>query len=309
MGGVASEPIYEAYAPIYDAIGQARFSARMAGWSLRWLAARGARPRRVLDLACGTGEAALVFAGASCSVIGVDRSAAMLGIARGRARGAGYGITFVEGDIRDLPTNDERRTTNERSSDVGHWSLVIGRWSFDLVTCFYDSLNYLTGDGDLGRVFDGVSAALAPNGYLVFDLNTAAEYATWDERDTMTCDGEDCLVYNRLSYEPSARLATGRIVWFVREIDRWWRGEETHIERAWSDAEVCAALAGAGLALIGRWDVVGAVVPEGAGDVGRVVYVARRLNAEEAESAEGAEDGSNRDSIFVINRNPRIRSK
>jgi hypothetical protein len=147
---------------------------------------------------------------------------------------------------------------------------------FDLVTCFYDSLNYLTENGDLQQVFRGVSAALAPNSYLVFDLNTAAEYATWDERDTMTCDSEDCLVYNRLSYEPSAHLATGRIVWFVREIDRWWRGEETHTERAWSDAEVCAALAGAGLALVGRWDVEGLEVTEGVEGVGRVVYVARK---------------------------------
>ena len=67
-------------------------------------------------------------------------------------------------------------------------------------------------------------------------------------------------------------LATGRIVWFVRELDRWWRGEETHTERAWGDAAVRAALDGAGLALIGRYDPTGGVAAE---DALRVVYVAQ----------------------------------
>ena len=110
---VAAAPIYEDYAPIYDAIGQGRFSARMAAWALAWLAERGIRqPARVLDLACGTGEAALVFAAAGCEVTGVDQSVAMLDIARGKARDARYDLTFVRGDIRELPTNDGRLTTN-----------------------------------------------------------------------------------------------------------------------------------------------------------------------------------------------------
>jgi hypothetical protein len=110
---------------------------------------------------------------------------------------------------------------------------------------------------------------------MIFDLNTAAEYATWDERDSVTHDGRDCLVYNQLSYNPDACLATGRMVWFVRELDRWWRGEETHVERAWRDDQVWAALAGAGLMLVGRYDLTGGVAAEHAP---RVVYVAQRAN-------------------------------
>jgi hypothetical protein len=92
----------------------------------------------------------------------------------------------------------------------------------------------------------------------------------------VTHDGRDCLVYNQLSYDQDARLASGRIVWFVRELDRWWRGEETHIERAWSDDEVRAALASAGLALVGRYDLTGRIAAE---DALRVVYVGRRADA------------------------------
>ncbi|MFL5805075.1 MAG: class I SAM-dependent methyltransferase [Roseiflexaceae bacterium] len=260
--------IYGDYAPVYDAIGQGRFGAHIAGWTRRWLDACGARGAHVLDLACGTGAAALAFAAAGCAVVGVDQSSAMLRIAQGRARAAGYDITFVEGDIRSL--NDDNCSRGFDSSLIAH------RSSFDLVTCFADSLNYLTADGDLDRVFAGAAAALGPGGHLVYDLNSEAEYTTWDERDIVTYDGRDYLVYNKLSYEPETRLATGRIVWFVRETKLWWRGEETHTQRAWSDVEVCGALARAGLALVGRFDVGGAEVSESVADVARVVYIARR---------------------------------
>src|SRR5262245_57585407 len=275
---LATEAIYEAYAPIYDAIGQGRWSARLAAWALDWLARRDARPRRVLDLACGTGEAALIFAQAGCDVVGVDRSAAMLAIARGKARDAGHDIVFVEGDIRYVePRTGTRRVNQEpRTSKhtIGSRFSVLGS-GYDLVTCLYDSLNYLTKDGDLDRIFCEVAGQLRPDGHLIFDMNTAAEYATWDERDRVTYDGDGCLVYNQLSYDTDARLATGRIVCFVREIDRWWRGEETHVERAWDDDEVQAALARSGLALVGRWDSEGSEVPNGDA-VPRVVYVARK---------------------------------
>jgi SAM-dependent methyltransferase len=273
---VTAASTYGDYAPVYDAIGQGRFGASMAGWALGWLSARGTHPTHVLDLACGTGAAALAFAAAGCQVVGVDLSPAMLRIAQGRARDAGYALTLVEGDIRGL--NDELRTTNDDSClrDIDS-SFIAHRSSFDLATCFADSLNYLTEDGDLDRVFAGAAAALARGGHLIYDLNSQAEYATWDERDSITYDGRDYLVYKQLGYDPETRLATGRIVWFVRETDLWWRGEETHTQRAWSEAEVCGALAAAGLALVGRFDVEGTPVAEAAADVRRIVYVARKV--------------------------------
>ena len=70
--------MYDSYAAIYDLAGQGRFGEQMARWVLRWLSERDKRPGRVLDLACGTGAAALVFAQAGCEIVGVDSSAAML---------------------------------------------------------------------------------------------------------------------------------------------------------------------------------------------------------------------------------------
>jgi SAM-dependent methyltransferase len=265
--------IYQAYAPIYDAIGQGRFGEHMAGWTLGWLADRGLRPAAVLDLACGAGAAALAFAAAGCAVVGADRSAEMLSIARGRARDAGYDIAFVEQDIRNL--NAKCKMQNDEIAGDNS-AFCIPHSAFDLVSCFYDSLNYLTAEGDLDRAFAGVAAALRPGGLFVFDVNTAAEYRTWDERDVVVYDGRDCMVYNQLNYDPAARLASGKIVWFVRETELWWRGEETHTQRAWSHAELRAALEQAGLAVVGRYDVCGRELAAEAEEAARVVYIARR---------------------------------
>ncbi len=255
--------IYQSYAAVYDAIGQARLGARLASWALEWLAARREMPAHVLDLACGTGAAAQVFAAAGCHVVGVDRSRPMLEIARGRARDAGQAIRFCEGDIRALEPRTENREPQETMAGS----------HFDLATCFYDSLNYLTSDGDLERVFGGVAAALRPGGWLIFDVNTEAVFRAYHERDIVTYDGPDILVYNQIHYQHDTRVAEGRIVWFVRELDRWWRGEETHAERAWADAELRGALDAAGLALVARLAPGG----EPASDAThRVIYCAQK---------------------------------
>lgn len=261
--------MYESYAAVYDAIGQGRLGAQLAGWALAWLAARAEPPRRVLDLACGTGEAALVFARAGCAVVGVDRSHAVLEIARGKARDAGLAIEFAECDIREL---EPRRPQEAPDPARAAW-LALRASRFDLAVSFYDSLNYLTADGDLDRVFGGVAAALRPGGWWIFDLNTEAVFLAHDECDLVTYDSPALLVYNRLSYDRGARLGTGRIVWFVREIDRWWRGEETHTERVWPGDDVAAALERNGLTLVAQLEPGGA--PAGAA-AHRVIFLAHK---------------------------------
>jgi SAM-dependent methyltransferase len=61
---------------------------------------------RVLDVACGTGNAALVAARRFTDVVGVDFAANLLATARRRAAAEGTDITFVDGDAQALPFED-----------------------------------------------------------------------------------------------------------------------------------------------------------------------------------------------------------
>jgi SAM-dependent methyltransferase len=64
------------------------------------------RGERVLDVGCGTGNAALLAAARGASVTGVDPAARLLEVARGRAAAEGLDATFVAGDAANLPAAD-----------------------------------------------------------------------------------------------------------------------------------------------------------------------------------------------------------
>ncbi len=245
---------YHAYAPVYHATGQAAFGA---GLAQRILAHQQQTPRAVLDLACGTGAAALIFAAAGADVVGVDRSPAMLAIAQEQAAQRGLAITWITADIRALPSDDPRLPPAH----------------FDLCTCLFDSLNQLTGDNDLTLVCQTVSSLLRPGGQFIFDLNTLAGFTTWNEYDQVIFDGRDLLVVNRLHFDHNCQRAYGRFVWFQRRGERWWRGEETHYERPWSEDDIATALSISGLTLVARltpdWHEASSTAP-------RIVYITER---------------------------------
>lgn len=70
-------------------------------------AARITPGERVLDVACGTGNAALLAAMGGAQVTGVDRAERLLDVAAGRARAAGVEIDWRAGDALALPVDDD----------------------------------------------------------------------------------------------------------------------------------------------------------------------------------------------------------
>lgn len=62
---------------------------------------------RVLDVATGTGNAALAAARAGAVVTGLDSASRLVEVARERAAGEGVQASFVIGDVSSLPFEDE----------------------------------------------------------------------------------------------------------------------------------------------------------------------------------------------------------
>ena len=70
-----------------------------------------ARPRagdQVLDIACGTGNAALLAAADGADAVGVDSAERLIAVARQRAQEAGLEAEFLVGDALALPVGDAR---------------------------------------------------------------------------------------------------------------------------------------------------------------------------------------------------------
>ena len=74
--------VYQKFAQVYDKIGSDQFSAKMFRYTQRLLTRLNYRPRSVLDLACGTGTAAVMWADNNVDTYGIDGSDQMLDMAK-----------------------------------------------------------------------------------------------------------------------------------------------------------------------------------------------------------------------------------
>lgn len=232
-------PIYHDYAAFYDGSGQISFAVLMGQYLGELLACHPAEGRRMLDLACGTGTLALILAEAGWEVVGLDQSAPMLAQARAKAVEAATPgrLTFVQGDIRSLRPSASLRPG-----------------SFDLITCTYDSLNYLLTPDNLTACFDGVAQMLAPGGLFVTDMNTRhfLEY-DWGECEVLERPGFAQVTQSY--FDPATACSTMVLTGFAGDDERGYRRfDEIHTERAYAPEVVAARLVAAGLVVEATYD-------------------------------------------------------
>jgi len=221
------------FAEVYSSHGYNAFSARVADRLPRVLARLRVKPHRVLDLTCGEGTFAIKMAKKGYRMTGVDRSSAMLAVARRKAREAHVRVRFIERDVRSLRFHEE----------------------FDLVTSWYDSLNYLLRLDDLEKTFAGTFRALRPGGVLLFDMNTPGTLAKgWQRHPSFVeVDTRDAFVVHRSTWDARKHVATLRVTCFAVRNGRWLRIDEIHRERAYTLPQIRACLRKVGLRELACW--------------------------------------------------------
>jgi len=217
---------YETFAPFYDAFTSDYPYDEWLGDLETWAREAGLKGRRLLDVACGTGNSFLPMLARGYEVVGCDLSPSM--VVRARAKAAGRARVVVS-DMRSLP-----------------W-----RGRFDLVTCVDDSLNYLLSPDDLVAALRCMARALAPGGLAVFDANSLATHTTSFSSDvSLDADG------NRFRWRGEAvspahvgEIAAATIELLVPGAEPVFAGR--HVQRHYPIATVRAACAEAGLELLG----------------------------------------------------------
>ncbi len=229
------DPPYERYAPLYDRSGQMRFAVLVHLYLRDLLRQHPVGGRRALDLACGTGTLALLLAADGWEVIGLDRSAAMLAEAAARAASADEPVRFIHGDMRDLEG-------------------LVPAAMFDLVTCSYDSLNYMPTEADLAACFRAVASALAPGGLYVADLNTR-HFLEHDWGACMIQEYDGYVQIERSHFDPASARNRMVLTGFVGDDDTGYeRFDELHVEYAYPPETVTALMERAGLRVEALYD-------------------------------------------------------
>ncbi len=148
---------WDEYAPFYD-WENARTLGRRDVPFWRTLAKQQDGP--VLELGCGTGRISIPLARAGVSLVGIDRSEAMLARARTRITRARLkrSARLLRGDIRALPFRPA---------------------SFPLVIAPYGVLQSLLRERDLAATLDAVARVLQRKA--TFGIELVADLPSWDE--------------------------------------------------------------------------------------------------------------------------------
>jgi len=211
----------EDLAHVHDA-GFSDFAERAAPFLLAQLRPLVPEGGRVVDLGCGSGRLAFHLARAGYAVLGVDRSAALLALARRRAPGA----TFRRASFLDLEL------------PPCHAVVALGE-------VFNYRFDPRVDAAALRRLFRRVYRALSPGGLFAFDVAGPARAprsgfaAGWKM-------GDGWAVLFEKEARRSGRTLARRVVTFRRVGRSYRRSEELHLLRLYPEAEVRAALERAG---------------------------------------------------------------
>jgi SAM-dependent methyltransferase len=217
----------ETYADTYDVVyGSKDYEGECDRVLNGCIAVGSSEPRSVLDLGCGTGGHAIPFTRRGLRVVGVDRSAEMLAVARRKVTKEEHDIQFVHGDITDI--------------DLGE--------TFDLVTIMFAVLGYQLTDAAAAAALRTAARHLEPDGVLAFDVWWGpAVLSVGPERRTRTIEADG----RRLARESSARIdllsqiATVDIN--VRDLEDGSMTDESHEMRFFFPRELALLLGAAGL--------------------------------------------------------------
>lgn len=190
----------------------------------------GIEGKKILDLACGTGEVSVRLAAEGYAVTGVDLSGDMLAVAEEKAGRQGVSLFLVEQDM-------------SRLEDLGQ---------FDIICIFCDSLNYLSSEKEVVSTFDRVFLHLKPGGLLLFDVHSLYKMNELFKNQTYAYNGED-ISYIWHCFEGEQPYSVEHELTFF-ELDsvsgHYRRYDELHFQRSFSVEQYKAWLLDSGFEIL-----------------------------------------------------------
>ena len=138
------EQLYKKYAKYYDKIYSKKKYDEEVAFIKSIISKFKIKGKNLLDMACGTGTHAKIFADSGFNVTGVDINLEMLKIAKQKASNA----KFLEGSMQTFKSKEK----------------------FDIITCLFTAINYNKNISELETTIKNFYNLLNKGGILIFDL-------------------------------------------------------------------------------------------------------------------------------------------
>jgi ubiquinone/menaquinone biosynthesis C-methylase UbiE len=169
--------------------------------------------KKLLDLACGTGELSVRFAEAGYEVTGIDLSSDMLSIAQTKAEEKGCHIHFYQQNMAELELTGQ----------------------YDVIGIFCDSLNYLPTEEGVKQTFQRVHHYLQKGGLFIFDVHSVYKMTDVFIDHTYTYDDDEiCYIWNCFPGE-EIHSVEHELTFFVQDASgKYDRYDENHFQRTFS---------------------------------------------------------------------------
>ena len=243
---------YTRLATIYDYVMRHVDYVHWARYVLSLLARHDVAPRRVLDLACGTGSLAMELHRRGVEVLGADGCKAMMTVAVQKARKARYPIRFFHRNLLEL-------------GDLP---------ACDVALCLYDSINYLTSPDSVQRAFEEVDRVVTPKGIFVVDICTESNSKQHFSNMKSTDVGEGFSYLRHSYYKKREGVQYNRFEIHFEDTDE--RVTELHRQRIYSLAKIAEIVAASPFEMLGAYGGFGYAPPTELSD--RVHFVLKKRN-------------------------------
>lgn len=173
----------------------------------------------ILDVGCGTGILAKELKNMDFEVTGIDISDNMIDVANETTTG----IEFIVSDMRNFNLSK----------------------TFDMITCAFDAINYVTTDEDMKDTINTIYNHLNANGVFIFDINTPYLYE--DKHFGVINREFDGIKFKQiLEYNRTTQIGTTLFDFGNNDL-------ENHIQRAYSVEKMDDYLSNARFEIIGRY--------------------------------------------------------
>ena len=212
-----------------------------------------AKPKLVLDLACGTGSITTRLAKRGYDMIGIDLSEDMLSIAMEKATNENLDIRFIRQDM----------TSFELYGSV------------DAIICTLDAVNYITSPAKLQKMFELVKYYLNPNGIFIFDISSEHKLTNILGNNSFINDLGDIFYTWENEYNLRTKICKFFLTFFIKNGAKYERIDEVQSQRIYKTSDIDKYLKKSGLKAVGCFDSLSFKKPAEFSE--RVFFVAKEF--------------------------------